>query len=276
VTAIHKKQAAHISRQNQNRRNSDRLSHQFDRLLDSLSNLLGEISALEINTMIVEEITEEKITPWQLYQSIYPLSRSYLDKLKIYPSLRDRYLNLRRQLEIEYLLLVIDPLSGLYESAFISEAKRNLSILTQPISDWEKIIASKLPQPIPQEDCSGISTIHLLLHNYNFLRSLHKLGNLKIALDRRNQYLWQSESKTEGTYPSKQSLTTDIIYAQTTLQLDGKIVNRYAQEILTHPQRDSILAIHGNSIQAGEKQWRSLLEFVLNLFQYQKKGNRKL
>jgi hypothetical protein len=247
-----------------------RLSQQFDRLLDSLSNLVGEIAALEINTMIVEEIEEVKLTPWQLYQSIYPISPAYLEQSKIHPSLRDRYLQIRRQLEIEYLLLAIDPLSGLYQPAIISQIKRDLSILSQPISDWEKIIATKLPQPIPTEDVSAIPTVHLLLHNYHFLQSLRKLGNVKIALDRRNYHLLELESNTKVTSELKLSTTTDLIYAQTLIQLDGKIVNRYAQEILTHPQKDSLLSIHGDSVQAGEKQWRELLEFVINLFQYKK------
>jgi hypothetical protein len=58
-----------------------------------------------------------------------------------------------------------------------------------------------------------------------------------------------------------------MIYAQTVIQIDGDVINRYSQEIFDHPQRDMILEIHREGVIAGEKQWRGLLEFIIGLVQ---------
>jgi hypothetical protein len=58
-----------------------------------------------------------------------------------------------------------------------------------------------------------------------------------------------------------------MIYAQTVLQLDGDVINRYAQEIFDHPRRDVLLQIHRDGVTASEKQWRGLLEFIIGLVQ---------
>jgi len=63
------------------------------------------------------------------------------------------------------------------------------------------------------------------------------------------------------------AVKTDMIYAQTIIQLDGDIINRYSEEILDHPQKDLILKIHKESVEAGERQWRGLLGFVVDVVQ---------
>jgi hypothetical protein len=65
----------------------------------------------------------------------------------------------------------------------------------------------------------------------------------------------------------QKAVTTDLIYAQTVIQLDGDVINRYSQEILDHPHREVILQIHRDGVTASEKQWRGLLEFIIGLIQ---------
>ena len=86
---------------------------------------------------------------------------------------------------------------------------------------------------------------------------MHQLGNIKTALDRQNQILKQSESKS-------QSETADTVYAQTLIQLDGKIINRYCEQIFNHPHQAQILELHHRSIKAGQQQWRLLLDFIIH------------
>lgn len=248
----------------------DILQKRLDRSFDFLSDLLGELSGLEVNTTIVEEIVDEQLIPWEIYQAIYPISQSYLEQLNIHESLRDRYLNLRRQLELEYILLLNNPHSDLYNPSLAVHFNRDLSLFAQPISDWETF-PTRLPPPFPTENAETISAVQQLLHDYYFLRVLHRLGNVKTALDKRNQYLCQSDSEELSSSYDKTVRAPEITYAQTRIGLDGKIVNRYCQDLLTHPHKDLILAIHKESVRAGQQQWRELLEFILNIFQTEKR-----
>ena len=102
------------------------------------------------------------------------------------------------------------------------------------------------------------------------MRSLRKQSELKAALDNRNKALQKKQEETPGFVESDvlaKAVKTDMIYAQTVIQLDGDVINRYSQAIFDHPHRDIILQIHREGVTSGEKQWRGLLEFVIGLVQ---------
>ena len=229
----------------------ERNSQRLDRWLESLNILVGEIASVEVNTSLVEKITTEKFIPWQVYQQIYTISRLNLEKLNIHSSLREHYLSLRRQLELEYAFLLVNPTSELYDQNISKQVKQDLAILTQPNNDWENI-PSRLPNPLDSDNPSVMLALHQLLRDYSFLRTLHKLGELKYVLDQRNQVLGQSKS-------------ADIVYAQTRIQLGGQISNCYDQKLLNHPHRQTILELHKEGVEAGEKHWQGLLEFIITI-----------
>ncbi len=217
-------------------------------------NLLDSITAVEISTVIVEEIVDEMFIPWEVYQGIYYLSRSYLEQIDF--SLSDRYLQLRRQLELAYCLQVIDPNSSLYNRTLVSEIKRDLPVLSQNESKWETI-PTRLPEPIPHSRQQSMSRVNKLLRDRSFVNILQQLNKKKAALDRRARIL-----RNSSAYDN----IADTTYAQTSLQLDGKIINRYAQSILERSDRDLLLRLHEQSTTAGEQQWRGLIKFMLSLF----------
>ncbi len=223
----------------------------LDRRLESLNVLVGEIASVEVNTSLVDKITTEKFIPWQVYQQLHAISRLNLEKLNIHSSLREHYLSLRRQLELEYAFLLVNPTSELYDEKISKQVKQDLAILTQPNNDWENLL-SRLPNPLDSDNPSVMLTLHKLLRDYPFLRTLRKLGELKNVLDRRNQVVWQSES-------------ADMIYAQTRIQLGGQISNCYDQKLLNHPHRKTILELHREGVEAGEKHWQGLLEFIITI-----------
>ena len=222
-------------------------------------NLLDNITSVEISTVIVEEIVDEMFIPWEVYQAIYYLSRSYIKQSGINLSLGDRYLQLRRQLELAYCLLLIDPSSQLYNRALVSEIKRDLPVLTQTNCEWETI-PTRLPEPIPSNRHQTMSMVNKLLQDRQFANVLLQLNKRKIALDRRDRILRNS--------PLTNNIT-DTTYAQTSLQLDGKIINRYSQAILGRSDRDLLLQLHEQSTTVGEKQWRGLVKFMLSLISRQ-------
>ncbi|NJL52394.1 MAG: hypothetical protein HC930_09570 [Hydrococcus sp. SU_1_0] len=94
-------------------------------------NLLENITTVEISTVIVDEIEDEIFIPWEVYQAIYDLSRSYLEQSAIDLSLWNRYLQLRRQLELAYCLLLVDASSSQYNRLLVAEVKRDLPLLSQ-------------------------------------------------------------------------------------------------------------------------------------------------
>lgn len=222
-------------------------------------NLLDNITTVEISTIIVDEIVDDIFIPWEVYQAIYLVSRDYLEQSSINFSLGDRYLQLRRQLELAYCLLLIDPSSSLYDRTQVAKIKRDLPILSQNNSpnnnQWETI-PTRLPPPISPGSRQNMSTVNKLLSDRSFTGVLHQLNKRKAALDRRDRILRGAAHRHN---------LIDTTYAQTSLQLDGKIVNRYSQAVMEHRDRHLLLQLHEQSTSAGEQQWRGLIKFMLNL-----------
>jgi len=219
-----------------------------------MNHLLENITAVEISTAIVDEIVDEIFIPWEVYQAIYYLSRSHLSHSGVHPTLWSRYLQLRRQLELAFCLLLLDTDSSLYNRHLVEEVKRDLTILSQRNGSWETI-ATRLPEPIPDRRQS-MSKVNKLLQERQLINVLQQLNKQKIALDRRDRVLQNAD---------RQHNIIDTTYAQTSLQLNGKIVNRYSQAILECSDRQVLLQLHEQSTNTGEQQWRSLVKFMLSV-----------
>jgi len=245
------------------------LNRNLNEFLQSLGEVLIDITALEVNTMVVEQITAEKFIAWEAYREIYPISREYLEQQGIHESLRDRYLELRQTLEREYAALLSDPTSEFYDPAALDSVSQDHHIYSEPTVEWHPI-PTPLPNPLDPSHHDEIHKVQRVLKNCRFLRGLRKVRELKVALDSRNKALYRTlaEQPRDGKSDVLHKvITTDTIYAQTVLQLDGDVINRYSQDILDHPRRDIILEIHREGVVAGEKQWRGLLEFIIGLVQ---------
>ena len=251
------------------RRFTPGLGRNLNEFLQSLGEVLIDITALEVNTMVVERITGDKFIAWEAYRDIYPISQQYLEQQGIHQSLLERYIELRKNLELEYALLLSDPTSEFYDPTVLESATEGNQILTNPTLELHEM-RSQLPDPINPTNSGEILKVRELLNNSRFLRSLRKISELKAALDNRNKALLRKRNEQLGRIAPdvlQKAVTTDLIYAQTVIQLDGDIINRYSQEILDHPHREVILQIHQEGVAAGEKQWRGLLEFIIGLVQ---------
>ena len=216
------------------------------------THFLEKLTAIEIDTAIASEIVEEIFIPWEVYQEIYPISRHWLSEMAIAPALHDRYLQLRRQLELAYCLLQIAPTSKIYDRASLAETKQNLTVLARKNTDWENL-NSKLPSPLSSSRSRQKKKLDKILSDRSFLTTLRQLGQSKANLDRRHSSLQNNAQDIVNS-----------IYARTAIDLAGKIVNRYSQSILESRDRQSLLQLHQQSVNVGEKQWRELLKFVLD------------
>lgn len=204
--------------------NTADLKEKFNTFVQSLGDVLLDITALEVNTMVVSEITGSKFNPESAYRNLYEIANSldnpaYFLHRGIPEKLWERYIKLRTNLEADY---------------------------RQAIEEFGP--HHGLPLPDPDHEAHRLQE---LFKNAQFLRALRKLNELKAGVD--------SDSTTQPK--------VDIIFAQTVIQLDGDIINRYHQHLFKHPYRDVIIEMHNQGVTSGEKQWQGLLQFMVTLMQ---------
>jgi len=241
------------------RGNNSGVNRNINHFLQSLGDTLIDFTALEVNTIVVDHISGHKFIAWEAYRDIYPISPDYLELQGIHESLRDRYLELRTSLEREYRGLLNDPTSELHDPTVYEQDNSSFA------NDFERT-PTRLPNPLDLKSPETIVAIQRLLGNCRFLRGLRKLAELKAALDDRNQTVLRLVSQQPDQVEMIQrTIATDTICAQTVIQLDGDVINRYDQSLFHHPQKEMILQIHREGVIASERQWRGLLEFIIGL-----------
>jgi hypothetical protein len=190
-----------VTIENINNNSKNRLEKKMNQWVDTLESLLESIPTLEVNTMIVDQIIPTHYIPEKIYQDIYLISEENLNKQQIHKSLWPSYLELRNNLELEYLIL--EP----------SKSK------------------------LPNQD----QEIKYLLNQNRFLNSLKKMGEIKNILDIHNQKLVNQEktdveSLTEVIYAQTKIHLDGVIinrYSQ-------EILNHPDKEIILEIHRDSI------------------------------------
>jgi hypothetical protein len=246
----------------------------LNKFVSSVQILVDDITALEVNTMVVANITGNKFNAWEAYQEIYSINDKDYFTVKKIPEdspLRERYINLFAQLEREYFYLILD--NEELHNRKVEQYHRRLQLLKEVKkgniveSDprYVELARPILPPPTPvtdqrnsdnqnerqQEWEENRQEIQALLSNDKFVRSLRKIAELKAALD-------------GGDVTSTR---TDTIYAQTVMQLDGDIITRYHKDLFGLPEetKNLILRVHNEGVVAGEKQWHGVLDFMINL-----------
>ncbi len=206
------------------------LKNKFGDFLHALGDTLADFTALEVNTMVVSKITGAKFNPLDAYILIHSISadpQSFFREREIPEALHKRYMYLGQQLK------------SAYQLHFPEEVSRQA--LAHPNQEL------RLPHPRTE-----LETVKSLMRSGPFVRTLRKLSELRAALD--------------GDKPTSEAI--DIIYAQTVMQLDGDVINRYDQALLepnNKANRDFILQIHNQGVEAGERQWRGLIQFMVDL-----------
>ncbi|NES96517.1 MAG: hypothetical protein F6K32_15040 [Desertifilum sp. SIO1I2] len=204
------------------------LQKQYTNFVQSLGQVLTDITALEVSTMVVSHISASKFIPEEAYRDIYEIPENgdtqYFRDRQIPESLYPQYRAIRRKLLAAYQRI---PLS-----------------LDQPTSNWTET----LPNPNNPNDTPRVQS---LLSDSRFLRGLRKISEIKTSLD---QY--------DESFP-----LNHLIYAQTVMQLDGDILHRYHQGLLEQENRELLIKIHQEGVISGEKQWRGVIGFMVDFVQ---------
>lgn len=226
------------------------VDHQLGEFVKSLGAIAFELTSLEVNTILVDDIEAESFIPSLAYGTLYRLSKPWLVAARIDPTLHHQYLQLRYQLEMVYGALQQNPQSEFYDQA-VQINPEAIQDLIHHSDDF----SSPLPDP---EDLQHQEQCQQLLTNFAFLCGLRKLYELKTTLDLRDRRLKETDS-------SAQIPPHNLLYAQTVVQLNGQILNRYDQDLLKHPQESLLLKLHQQAVTAGEQQWRDLLRFLVGM-----------
>ncbi|NEU81707.1 hypothetical protein [Nostoc sp. UIC 10630] len=251
----------------------------LNNLVSSVQTLVSDITALEVNTMVVDRINASKFNAWEAYQEIYSIHDPDYFEAKGIPEegsqaqeLHKRYRSLFNQIEREYFYLLLEEGSDFYNPQDervkryrqrLEYAKKHQPNLVEADQENVKLAQPILPAPTPilddkdgnnQEDwIETFKEIQRLLNNDKFVRTLRKMYELKAALDGGNV----------------KSTKTDIIFAQTVMQLDGDIITRYHKELFTLSEdaKNLIINTHNQGVISGEKQWRGTFSFLISLVQ---------
>lgn len=202
---------------------------QFNEFIGSLGNLLADFTALEVSTMVVTEISGDKFNAVRTYRALYYL-RARLD----HPEQMIPNLPAHSQTPIP------GDLRPAYEALY-----------EQLEENYHLCFPDDRAKPLPHPD-DHLEQVQVLVRDTAFLRALRKLAEQKLALD-------------GGDVTST---TKDLIYAQTVMQLDGDVINRYHKDLLENPElRDFVVGIHHQAVESGQRQWRELIDFMVGLLQ---------
>ena len=114
-----------------------------------------------------------------------------------------------------------------------SVGDRYLQLRQQLVLEYSLIINNTYSELVQLPSPEELANSQFFESNPDFVAKLRQLGIKKGILDQSHH-----------------------IYAQTLLELEGNITNRYTQTLLDHPQKEVILALHSQGIAAVTKQWR--------------------
>lgn len=252
-----------------------KLKQGFQDFVLAVNEALNDITALEVNTILASNITGTKFIAEEAYQNIFfcltpnrniPLKLSKclsveiakLDYLiernqaivgaqripfyfkgdkdvkeELLKQRPEKYKKLRKKLEIEYKQIFFDRI---YDKEGNTSTK-------------DDKLPAHLPFPFAIEELVNYpknlvisKDLRDILKDSRFLRSLRKINELKAAADR-----------------------GDVIFAQTVVQLDGDIINRYREDMFRGSDKDLLIKIHNEGVSAGEKHWNGLLSFIVDL-----------
>lgn len=177
------------------------LNKKINYLIDSVESLLENLPSLEVNTMVVDYIVPSYFIPEKIYQDIYLISQKNLEKKGTDRSLWPSYLELRNNLELEYLIF-----------------NKNASEL--PDSDYE---------------------IKLALTNTRFLQNLRKIAEIKSILDNRNQQLINQKKDEQNIETGIIFAQTKIdLDGVITNHYSEEILTHPNQKIILEIHRDSV------------------------------------
>ncbi|MGK7933131.1 MAG: hypothetical protein AB4041_17095 [Microcystaceae cyanobacterium] len=248
-----------------------------------------DIGALEVNTMIVTQITGVKFDPIEKYLGIRAIPRltklsgnennsdgvdsilelkdevllqgllgnSAFESLYNFSEIRNYYNSQSWYKEWLKRVDLTSPINQLTEgqSSFVRAIKRHMQLrekLEKAVIEEQKNLPNRLTTTntviqLPDDEQS----IELLSSSGRFRRKLRKLSELRAII--------------ESPEAANHDNLYDIIYAQTIVQIDGDIINRFDKRLFNDSNQEFLLEVHRSAVVSGEEDWRNLLHSIVDL-----------
>lgn len=262
----------------------NKMQNALERFATGIQEAFQDIGALEVNTMIVTQITGLKFDPVEKYLAIRDIPRlrdtgNSLDKMESITDIKDEILvkgllgsmddsdkftnyNFReirtyyeRQSWYSEWLKSINfnqTDSQIFEDqcSLVRTIKRHLQLrekLEKAVIEVNSSLVDQSSMRLPDDE----NTIESLVLNSGFCRKLRKLSELKAII--------------ESPDAANNNNIYDIIYAQTIIQIDGDIINRFDKRLFSDPNQEFLLNVHKSAVLSGEEDWRKLLQSLVDL-----------
>jgi hypothetical protein len=295
------------------------LSESLQEFWHAMHTALKDASALEVNTLVVGEITGRKFVAEDAYVEIMDdlafhteaglrQKREALTRLSNDLKQRSRYIDHDDQPAVDELQRDIAVYNRELKKFTIAEKQYNHTVETLE-SRREELLkrASNLHRHSHTETERYKQDLAAYKHDeeefYRLQRCYERIAEQMTELDvqmrgvgdrakpvfsyaqvRRLRKIWELRAAM---------LNHDKIYAQTVIQIDGDVINRYDQSLfdhvaqegdrhthqfepprLTEAARQNLFEIHNRGVASGEAQWQSLIKFVVDLIQNFQPGDR--
>ncbi len=233
-------------------------SETLRRFRETLKDILQEITTLEINTMVVREIPCQKFDPEgfcrRLLNDIRYQTREGLKQVAA--ELGDRSENLQQR------GLVPQSQAPFVQDEYRKELiKYNLDLERYQEAERRFLEQEADPQQRSYQEFLQVAYRQILDLDLTFdAQGEPRLSSIEVRVLRK---LWELELSL---------LHEDVIFAQTTLHLDGDLTNRYRRELFDRrvfaPETaQSILQLHHTGVENAEKQWNGLIQLVVGLIE---------
>jgi hypothetical protein len=231
--------------------------------VEGMKDAVNDLSALEVNTMVVSEINGLKFNPRISYRLLYDISELDSSGLR---HLKDRLKEAICEIELE---AATDPektkkLELQQQELQLQLQLKELQKQTQSVANTTKQDELKAKQaelqtmlnnelyqlPKPFQD----PRLEALLKNKNFVLRLRKLNELRSLLKK------PRASETDNIY--------DNIYAQTIIQLDGDVINYFHKRLFEQTHADDrafLMTIHRDAVTGGQQNWQNLLHLIFDM-----------
>jgi hypothetical protein len=231
--------------------------------VEGMKDAVNDLSALEVNTMVVSEINGLKFNPRISYRLLYDISELDSSGLR---HLKDRLKEAICEIELE---AATDPektkkLELQQQELQLQLQLKELQKQTQSVANTTKQDELKAKQaelqtmlnnelyqlPKPFQD----PRLDALLKNKNFVLRLRKLNELRSLLKK------PRASETDNIY--------DNIYAQTIIQLDGDVINYFHKRLFEETHTDDrafLMTIHRDAVTSGQQNWQNLLHLIFDM-----------
>ncbi|NJK33940.1 MAG: hypothetical protein HC919_02765 [Oscillatoriales cyanobacterium SM2_2_1] len=233
-------------------------SETLRRFRETLKDILQEITTLDVTTMVVREIPCQKFEPESFCRRLlHDIRYQTREGLKqIAEELASRSASLQQQ-----------GLATQSQAPFVQDAyRKELIKYNLDLERYQEAERRFLEQ---EDDAQRRSYQDFLQLAYRQILDLElrfdaqgepRLSSIETRVLRK---LWELELTL---------LHEDVIFAQTTLHLDGDLTNRYRRELFDRrvfaPETTQmILQLHHTGVENAEKQWNGLIQLVVGLIE---------